>query len=325
MNGPSRPASKPVKTYGNKNKAGGHRAPKKDGTGEFESMTRDLIASKPDESQIEHTRKLNDLEKFSKHNLTEEQRKKATDFELRLKATEEKLGNIEDEEEPPQDVNEFAGLSHLELLEKGRSKGYPTEINRDRFEERVKAHLKTAESILTCEVESPFYAKAKKYAETSPKRNINRITLAFDKMTPPKGYFGYKGVEYASLVLQTNLQQKLLETQKTTPWMKKFIIAPIVFELAVIPEIFVRLIAEDQNVPYDRACEILQESTPYGERVFHAGDEIKPKDSSSDDDSLAPSDSEDDMKFTVINEKPPPSKKQKTKQSTNSIVHELSD
>lgn len=306
--------------YGNKNKPVGHKVPKpiKDGTGVFENMNNDLIREAPTKEQIEHTKKMNDLETLKKHSLTEKQREAMSEFERRLKATEEQLGALEDEEEP-QEKNEFAELSHAELLEKGKSKGYPTELDRNEFEKRVKKHLKTAEGILTGEIESAFYTKAKNYAEKSSKPNITRIALAFDKMTPPKGYFGYKGVEYASLVLQTYLRQKLLETQKKTPWMKKFIIAPIVFELAVIPEILARLIAQDQNVSYEQACEILEESTPYGERVFHAGDKIDP-DSSSDDADLALSDSDDDMRLTVIKEKPPPPKKQKTQQSTNSIL-----
>lgn len=310
-----------MKTYGNKAKSTGHGVPKpaaKNGANELMKMNKDLIREKPDEAQLEHIKRKNDLEGFKKlGKLSKAQMKVASDFEQRLKATEEQLGPLEDEEEPPEE-NEYAKLSFAQLLEKGRNKGYPTEINREKFERRIKKHLNTAEGILTGEIESAFYTKAKLYSETSSKPNINRIALAFDKMTPPKGYYGYKGVEYASLVLQSDLRQKLLETQKKTPWMKKFIIAPIVLELAVIPEIFARLIAQDQNVSYDEACKILEESTPYGERVFYAGDDIVQEDSGSEDDDLAPSDSEDDMKFTVIKEIPP-AKKQKTK-AANSIL-----
>lgn len=274
----------PKNKYGKNTRSGKINKHSKKSTSDFSTSTKRIRAlnaardleqttqnSNPDNEGLARRKK--DIEAFQKFTLSEENQK-MLDSMAAEKSDDDDIDFDDDQSNKKSGPEKGKRADSLdEVLAEGKKKGYPNKIDRDEFESRVLTYLNTAEQILKKKVKSEFYNSAQNYAEGSSKSHLNRIDLVYDNMTQKKGYYGYKGVEYISSVLQDKLLPKLNELKRDTPWMQKFIITPIIFELIIIPEITIRLIMDDKDVSYERANSILQESNEYGERVFRVDDD----------------------------------------------------
>lgn len=238
------------------------------------------MRAQTEETKGEETRKRDSPTEETEVYVTAEE---ATRRQRELEALVEESAALIAETEPPRKkmYMETREEQRHRILRAGREK-YPTRLDGLLSEDRVSKHVDDLRSILKGNRASQYMDKLREYAGSRELLRVTTADLAYDRLVPGCGYYGPVGGQTFSLVLQRVLEDDIASARKQHSWLKPFE-APQICTCLLVPELLVRLVAEDRSISLAEASTVLDESTDYGNIQFDTSDVEFDSDSDSDD------------------------------------------
>lgn len=162
------------------------------------------------------------------------------------------------------DWADICDAHHQHSLDAGwQSKGYPT-IDWSVLSTRCEALLPALEKIILNEVPSDY---RKKLEDQVSARNFTAAkVLHSDQELTHAGYYGPRGGSIMLHVVMNRLPKKIEDAAITDAVIARVGVAAFA-QSVLVPELAVRLVAEDMRVGEERAREVLGESKEMGMRV----------------------------------------------------------
>jgi len=142
-------------------------------------------------------------------------------------------------------------------------KGYPT-IKWKALRARATRHLKVLRDIIADRVDSEYRAVFE-----DQQRQIGGQTIKLlrqDHTLPFPGYYGPRGADILLDTLTAKLGSKVNDAARTDSFIARVGVGAFI-QHVLVPELGVRLIAEDMGVSDDLAVKILEESRDIGEKL----------------------------------------------------------
>jgi len=161
-------------------------------------------------------------------------------------------------------------------LEDGKAKGYPTFIDFIGLKERIVRLLPfIKKDVVNRSSESEFMKTLRKKTKKTNAANPMTMIELFDECQP--GYYGPRGSEVISDLVLSRLGEYIRRNERVYEDLKFCGGVTGFISSVVVPEVGVRLVMEDRNVPKEEARTIMKDSVAYG-GVVNASVEMSDED-----------------------------------------------
>lgn len=166
-----------------------------------------------------------------------------------------------------------------DLIPYGISQGWPTDIDFSKLPKRIKSYRSVLNQIIKREKKSRFLDQAMETWSVQGAVRIRNVVNEFENFEVEQpGYYGYRGHE---LIYNTLSRLFRLEEADIEPLSPDYLIRRV-----LLPEVSLRLIADDLGLPYDdeKVINTLEESRSFGSALFPMGESYLESESESGDD-----------------------------------------
>jgi hypothetical protein len=171
---------------------------------------------------------------------------------------------------------------NAEILEQGKSRGYPSSFDGIQFRYRIQKLLPAIKRVINSPTESEFLVLQRK--KTSRKNAAApMIQMKMFEDSQP-GYYGPRGAELISQILMEKFGERIRRSDNLFSALKFCGGVTGYVSSVLVPEVGVRLIMEDMDVVWEKARDVMKESVEFG-AVVNAAVEISDDDDDDDDDS----------------------------------------
>lgn len=153
------------------------------------------------------------------------------------------------------------------VIRKGLEAGYTAKLDRRKLENRSERLMSKLIEIFNGNENSIFRQTAMEFSKSFDGPSIKSRHLVEAGKLPPLGYYGYRGQVLFSTVVKTKALPQLNDIWQQNPWMHKYDIDTLI-TIVLVPEMTIRIIAQERSVSLDKASEILSESDAFGKLYY---------------------------------------------------------